>query len=569
MVLCTETSNFNLKTIFLCLAFIVNLRTSSIKNIYDYIKQKYGHDVIKILHKLFNTTRKYEKAKLDHDFLCTCKTYNVFPKFLRFKLYKKNLNHSTFYRSWQTKLLNYEINCKNSTVQKLYPEILSLKRTLPVTFLDSLIIRKFLNSSTTQFRNSTKVTHRKKLSYLGIANPMSHCEPNRVIFNYSSIQLSDRLKTILSLGLDFSLPIYSLNFYKYFLSFEKLVFNMKEKCNDDQSLANFIRETRNVALKYFYNFKPFKVFSSIIKKNDFKLLRELGRNKDIVVCRPDKGNGVVILDRIDYVNSLNNFISDTSKFLKITCPIEKFTRQIEDKLGVFLRKIKDKMPDDCYKNLFATGSGPGVLYGTAKIHKTDFSTNFQFRPIFASYNTPTYKLAKFLVPHLNHLTINEYTLDNSYKFTEEIAKVRNVQNLIMVSFDITNLFTNIPLSETIDICLKLLFDNGNSFLGLNRAMFGKLLEIAVTNSFFMFNSNFYKQIDGLGMGLPLGPTFANIFLSYHEKNWLSSCPVDFRPKFYKRYIDDIFMLFSDPDQVSKFLDYMNSRHPNIKFNAEI
>ena len=35
------------------------------------------------------------------------------------------------------------------------------------------------------------------------------------------------------------------------------------------------------------------------------------------------------------------------------------------------------------------------------------------------------------------------------------------------------------------------------------------------------------------MGSPLGPTFANIFLSYHEQIWLKNCPCKFKPVIYK------------------------------------
>ena len=80
----------------------------------------------------------------------------------------------------------------------------------------------------------------------------------------------------------------------------------------------------------------------------------------------------------------------------------------------------------------------------------------------------------------------------------------------MASFDVNNLFTNIPIRETIDIILKMLFPFPNStVLNLSRNLFKQILELSVLNSFFQFDSRFYQQIEGLGMGLPLGPTFAN------------------------------------------------------------
>ena len=68
------------------------------------------------------------------------------------------------------------------------------------------------------------------------------------------------------------------------------------------------------------------------------------------------------------------------------------------------------------------------------------------------------------------------------------------------------------------------------------------------------------------MGLPLGPTFANIFLCFNEKKWLDGCPNSFKPIFYRRYIDDTFILFRDPTHVTEFFNYIDSRHPNIRFS---
>ena len=84
----------------------------------------------------------------------------------------------------------------------------------------------------------------------------------------------------------------------------------------------------------------------------------------------------------------------------------------------------------------------------------------------------------------------------------------------------------------------------------------------------MFNDKLFKQIEGLGMGLPLGPSFANIFMSYYEQQWLDDCPVDFKPAFYRRYMDDTFLLFHHRDHAKILLTYLNEKHSNIKFTME-
>ena len=70
------------------------------------------------------------------------------------------------------------------------------------------------------------------------------------------------------------------------------------------------------------------------------------------------------------------------------------------------------------------------------------------------------------------------------------------------------------------------------------------------------------------MGSPLGPTLANVFLCHFEKQWLSDCPQDFCPNICRRYVDDISVTFNTYEQLKKFVEYMNTKHPNIKFTFE-
>lgn len=135
--------------------------------------------------------------------------------------------------------------------------------------------------------------------------------------------------------------------------------------------------------------------------------------------------------------------------------------------------------------------------------------------------------------------------------------------------DIESLFTNIPLDETIDICVSSLYKESNTIEGFSKKDFHSLLTLSMNESFFTFDGDFYKQIDGVSMGSPLGPTFANAFLCHHEKKWLDDCPSEFKPVFYRRYVDDIFLLFRSSTDVEPFKTYMNSRHTNIRFTSEI
>ena len=423
------------------------------------------------------------------------------------------------------------------------------------------------NETTESFLKKCKTTHDKKLQRLGIYNELSPCDPNRVIHNLSSKPIPDRIRTLLAFGLDFRLPVWKLNFFQFHLSFEKLLNSLSSLPLPENACFDELK-CRIVSLchKYFHSFNASKVFSPIFSHSDVTLLRRFSSDKSIVVTRPDKGRGVVILDRDSYNEKMESVVSDKSKFSLVTDPILKTMRQVEDKINRLLTKLKSlgMISGEVYKRIYASGSTPGILYGLPKIHKT----LAPLRPIFSACGTPAYNLAKFLVPVLAPLTRNEFTVSNSYEFAEEIAKLNVNDDVFMASFDVENLFTNIPLYETIDICIRLLFSTASDVMGITSKYFKSLLEIAVTNSYFIFNQKFYRQKEGVGMGLPLGPSFANIFMCYHEKQWLASCPPDFAPIYFRRYVDDCFVLFKDRSHADSFLSFLNSQHRNIKFTME-
>ena len=561
-----------LKSLVFALIFL--LRIFSNNDIINYIKDNYGEEGRLLFRKYNNSVRKLKKLELDLTFLIKCKVYNTIPKFLQFKLYKKTLQSAHFYKQWQAKLLNHEIQDKKRCINKLTQEVRELEAVVSGTFtwLDHGFIVRHVNSALADYEKKTMETHKKKLNNLGIYNEIAPCCPDKVVFNYSKLQLSFRMRTLLAYGLDFCLPVYKLNFYKYFLPIESLVSRLKFlKLNNDVNFSEFLNKLHAISHKYFYNFNSYKVFSAVFTKKDVSDIRNLSRNNEIIVCKPDKGRAVVILNKSDYITSMTKIISDVTKFIKIDTDVFKYTVKIEDKINNFLRKLKNLklLGNEVYNELYCSGTSPGVLYGLPKIHKNDFSSKFQFRPIFAAYNSPCYKISKFLVRHLSIFAVNNYTIDNSTTFVSQLSEVPYDNNVFMASFDVTNLYTNVPLGETINIILNTIFiNNVNTFIGLTRELLKTLLELAVTNSFFIFNNQLYKQSDGLGMGLPLAPCFANIFMSHYEKIFLNNCPNEFAPIFYRRYVDDTFVLFREQNHAVLFFDYINKQHPNLSFTME-
>ena len=92
------------------------------------------------------------------------------------------------------------------------------------------------------------------------------------------------------------------------------------------------------------------------------------------------------------------------------------------------------------------------------------------------------------------------------------------------------------------------------------------MSLDTKESHFIFNEILYKQRDRVTMGSPLGPTLANAFLSFYEKKWLEQCPDKFKPVYYRRYVDVIFVLFKSHNHLIKLRDYLSKCHPNMKFS---
>jgi hypothetical protein len=470
----------------------------------------------------------------------------------------------------QTKLLDLEIKNKRKEIDRLsnisITTFLNLKSK--ISRLDALCLKYFISRNNQKYVEQIQSIHNRKLTNIGASSHLKSCDPDTVITNLSSYTLSHREKFLLSFGLEFSIPLYKAKFINHFLPFEQLICNLKNlQIQPDTDFSNAIDTVKQCAQSSFSKLKKHQQFSPIFKKDDLDILKNLSKNPALIISRPDKGRGIVIMNKTDYINKMNHILSDQTKFKKIdnTTPFKQCLRN-DDKICRLLRKLLDNgaINQGQYNSLYPTGSSPGIMYGLPKIHKP----NAPLRPILAAYNTPTYSISKFLIPLLQDCTINQYTLQNSYDFFHSITDFTSNKPFFLASFDVTSLFTNIPVDETIDIVCNQIFQTVNLHNGLTLKEFKDLLTVACKESFFLFDNCAYQQCDGVQMGSPLGPTLANSFLCHFETSWLNNCPPEFKPIYYKRYVDDTFIIFEDQSHAPAFLNYLNSQHCNINFTME-
>jgi len=505
-----------------------------------------------------------KKLEKDVKYLNTCKDYGIIPDFIKFKVYCPIFETTRMYRSWCFDLLDWEIKKLKKKIPASYKKLeddISLFKSIVSPF-DANCLLSIIDKNVNNKLSNVDFRHCRKLLKLGI-DLSKKVDKNKVIFNFSDKILSNDQKDLLSLGLDYCMPPNTINHTHFFLCFEKLCHTIRN-CKIYKERWNHITSTISIVAN-----NTFKKFKHYIKNNHehhsfFTSLKSLKDDDNIIITRPDKGRGIVILNKDDYQNKLQSILDDSSKFKRISCDTASYLLKLEDKLNRLLRPIKTSIGEATYNLLTTSGSKPGFLYGLPKIHKL----GHPLRPIISAVGTFNYNIAKFLVKIISPLTINQYTIDNSFAFVKEICSLKPLRPVTMASFDIESLFTNVPLRETTEIIVNKTTTLTLNEFGLDKTTYGKLLDIAAHHSVFTFNESLYTQVDGVAMGSPLGPCYANTFLCYHEQAWLNNCPSSFKPIYYRRYMDDTFLLFNDPSHINPFMSYLNSQHPNIRFTCE-
>ena len=126
-----------------------------------------------------------------------------------------------------------------------------------------------------------------------------------------------------------------------------------------------------------------------------RILPNLKSNPNIIILKPDKNNGVVILDRSIYLDSYFNILNDKSKF-KLLDKDPTLLRECKLKRFLSQHKKNQSIDSDTYSYVFPKRSQPAKFYGLPKLHKKrDNYKHPPFRPIMSSIGA--YNLAKYLI----------------------------------------------------------------------------------------------------------------------------------------------------------------------------
>ena len=512
--------------------------------------------VKKTIRKYEHTNRKLIKAEFALRFNEQCLNENVLPTYTNIKTHDPAVREEAFTKNFRKELIFNQIKLKKDVINKLMEEKKELEDEFSQVSLPPDVREKILEHLATSEENSkhsNKVKIGKKLSklYGGLL-----CTPeNKDRFvNLSKVDLTDAQKEFLNLGL-------------------KCHFQSKNNVLDKKASLEMLYEdilklekeqkvTVNKALRERIIGESTKLRGSgksqLLTKQLKEAAKQLRDNEDIVIRRADKASTFVILDKDTYIKQMNETLSDTTKFERLTVdPTDKLKAKANTVV-----KAANAVEGEIHFSKISGDYSPGYAYGNVKMHKKDKP----LRPIISQVTTPTYKLAKRLNELLSPYVPAKYSLKSTEEFLD-ILRDRKLRGSL-ASLDVESLFTNVPVLETIDIILDIVY-SGTILppLKLSKNILKQLLLMCTTEAVFRGpDGKLYRQKDGIAMGSPLGPLFANFYMCNLENSVLEN--MESPPELYGRYVDDIFVCVRDETHL-KVLKSALEDASVLKFTYEI
>ncbi len=274
-----------------------------------------------------------------------------------------------------------------------------------------------------------------------------------------------------------------------------------------------------------------------MSQEERKAIKELKRDKSIMIMGADKGRATVIMDKCEYEEKVNLMLQDTKTYEKLDKnPTSKFKGKLVD----ILKRLKadKKITDKQYWDLYPTMEKTPRLYCSPKIHKA----GNPLRPIVDYTGSICYKIARALADLLQPLFgLTIHHCKNSKDFVDSMNGIQLEDDEVLVSFDVVSLFTNTPIQETLDIVKERLQNDKTlkerTLLDVDDII--ELLKFVLNTTYFSFRGQIYQQKFGAAMGSPVSPIIANIFMEDLEQKAIATAPPNCKPKFWKRYVDDV------------------------------
>ena len=327
------------------------------------------------------------------------------------------------------------------------------------------------------------------------------------VINLSKTKLTTVQKAVLAKGPNYAISLSNIPNLEHVTSIESIGQKLKEED------ASELKADINIILRKGQTPKP------NLNKEERRALSQLRKDQDRVILTVDKGVAMVVLDKEDYISKAQELLSQLAYKEIPRDPTNKIKAQLITKL----RRIKmDRNLDEgTYKAMYPTGCVPSKFYGLPKIHKT----GNPLRPIVSCRGSVTYGVAKGLSKVIKLLVgKSPHHIQSTGDFVSKAKKFTLQTGECLASYDVTSLFTSVPIDPALDIIKDLLEKdeklNDRTVLSVQNIL--ELLGFCLHNTFFSFHNKFYEQVEGVPMGLPVSQLVANLYMKCFDRKALRS-----------------------------------------------
>ena len=500
-------------------------------------------------------------------FLLNCRDAEVFPTNVKWKILKKFKGNER--KRYYERNLQKMITEKRNKIRSLKNETIKIENDFrsSLTWMKYMVFKISISRLIDKEKDVIIKRHELKLDKLIITKASReglHKNPNDVILNLSGENLSQDELDVLNLGLKYGIalrpkeedifPIMEA-FYSKLSDMKIFKDNQISEERIKNALRSFAYNTLDIENKrYFTDSKVLKTFRKLKER--------------MVIVKPDKGQGIVLLKKEDYVRSLENIFNDETKFKKVDKdPTLTRIGTIKTYLNTMFNRGEITSTEK--KSMRPKGAIRARARGMPKTHK-NFTSLPSFRPVIDTMNTPYYGIGHYLNNLLQPIAQNSFTVKDSFKAAETIQQMDFSllsQGYSLVSFDVVSLFTNVPLKRTINVILDRIYKQKLIETKIKKTTMKKLIIDCCTKSTFSFNDKLYEQTDGVCMGSSLGPTLANIIMTEMEKEILPNLLNSGIIKSYIRYVDDTLVMLKTAE-IDNVLRIFNTFDENLKFTVD-
>ena len=214
--------------------------------------------------------------------------------------------------------------------------------------------------------------------------------------------------------------------------------------NPSDALATYISAIKRDVLDLLK--KPSRHPSNMTPQ-EREALKSLTKNNNIVIQEADKGGKIVMMDRQEYIQECEKQLSNKSFYQKLdNDPNPDYISEVRRHADEM--QNAEQISDGEYKLLteHLEQIETPIFYGLPKIHK-QFEKFPPLRPIVSQMKSATRRLSEFLDSFLKYQAqrTSSYIRDTKH-FLQKITEInqnRLPENAILVTMDVSSLYTNI------------------------------------------------------------------------------------------------------------------------------